>query len=409
MAKGRGRGTTQLLWCGPVGGRRGIVFALLAVSLVGLIAAVAATFDVARLAATKQQMQNACDMAATAGTSAVNLADEEVWDTAARYYAANVYGTGNTAPTPQRRRPLTDPSFPGQVTGAEYEIGDHLIEVRHPFRDAATDQERLDPEKIVYVRASRVTTLPLAAIVGVRQANVVARAAADRHDLMSKAFIFAAAAGPDDVGINASTNGVTILGAVHSNSKVDITGFGTTVTDWVDYRYDYRVKGQGSTFEMGFRVGNVQPLPLKFTPSDFEPYDYVVQGNLTFNKVIPSGVYYIDGDLSITGDDVPQGPVTFVVTGRIKVSGSGHGMEAARNGMLIYSLSTNKQAIDISAQGGQWSGYIFAPNGGISFSASGIDTYVGGIVGQTISFSAKDFTASGTVEYISSSYSRLFR
>lgn len=388
---------------------RGAVFALLAISLVGLIAAMAAALDVGRLVGARQQMQMACDLAATAGVSTMELTKEEVWDTAARYYAANVYGTSVQAQVPQLQRLLTDPNFPGQNTGAEYAIGDHVVQVRNPYRDSATDTERLDPSHIVHVRATRIVGLPIAAVVGVEQATVAAQGAAVQRDSDSGIFIFANAQGATQVGVNISSSGATIVGGVHSNTRIDITGSGTSVNGWLDYRHDYRVAGSQHTFTKGFRVGNIMELPLHFTPADFEPYDFVVADNLKFNKQIPAGVYYVDGNLRITGDDVPLGPVTFVVKGLIDVTGSGHNLTAARNNVLFYSLSANKTAIDVRAQGARWEGYIFAPVGGISFSGRGMTTYNGGIVGDTVSFSASGFTGIGQIPSVARDFSRLFR
>lgn len=382
---------------------------MLAVSLVGLIAATAAALDVGRLIAARQQMQMACDLAATAGVSATESTPEEVWETTARYYAANVYGTSVQAQAPQLQRLLTDPNFPEQDTGAEYVVGDHVIQVQSPFRDSATDTERLDPRHIVHVRATRVVHLPLAAVVGVKEATVAAQAAAVRRDSDSGTFIFANARGPTQVGVNISSSGATIIGGVHSNSRIDITGSATSVSGWLDYRQDYRVAGSQHTFAKGFRVGNIMELPLRFTPADFEPYDFVAAGDLKFNKQIPAGVYYVPGNLRITGDDVPLGPVTFVVKGLINVTGSGHSLTAARNNVLFYSLSANKTAIDVNAEGAEWQGYIFAPIGGISFSSRGMTTYHGGIVGDTVSFSANDFTGVGQVPALAREFSRLFR
>lgn len=409
MGTGNARGFARGLSRPARSVRRGVVFALLAVSLVALLAAVGAALDVGRLVMTRQQMQIACDLAATAGVSALDLPDEEVWGIAARYYAANVYGTGPQAPAPQLRRLLTDANFPGQNTGAEYAIGDDIVSVRHPFRDEATDRDRLAPDKIVHVHATRVVALPVAAVVGVREATVVAQGAAVQRDVESYAFLFANASASQVVGVDISSNGITIVGDIHSNSRVDITGSNQHISGWVEYRHGYRVMGTGHTFEKGFRLGNLLDLPLGLTPSDFEPYDYIVQKDLKFNKQIPPGVYYVKGNLHISGDDVPLGPVTFVVNGQIKVAGSGHSMVAARHNVLFYSLAANKTAIDFSAEGGQWEGYIFAPNGGISFSARGMACYRGGIVGDTVTLTANDFYGEGTLPYFGRTESRLFR
>jgi hypothetical protein len=379
-------------------------------SLIALVAAMGAAIDVGRLAATRQGMQNAADLGATAGVSALPLGAEEVWHTSAQFYAANTHGTGDRAVSPQFLGALTDANFPGRTTGARYRVGEDVIAVRHPFRDAATDRDRLDPEKIVHVDASRLVQLPIAAVVGVKEATVAVRAGAVRRDAESHAFMFASASNRNDVGVDWSSQGAHVIGDIHSNSQIDISGFGQTVTGWVEYRYEYDVSGAGHTFEKGFRTANLLDLPLKYTPTDFEPYDYVFQNNAKFpNHAIPAGVYYVNGNLSIGGDDFSLGPVTFVVTGAINVSGAGHNMVAARHNVLFYSLSTSRKAIDVSAQGGQWRGYIFAPDGGISFSARGMESYEGGLVGDTIKLTGNDFLAEGTVPYLSRTESRLFR
>jgi hypothetical protein len=101
--------------------------------------------------------------------------------------------------------------------------------------------------------------------------------------------------------------------------------------------------------------------------------------------------------------------VTFVADGTISVSGSDHQWQPARHNVLFFSLSTSKNAISASAQGGNWQGLFYAPNGGASFSASSNTMYGGGICAQTIKISANGATLTGTMPDTSGSRVRLIR
>ena len=381
---------------------------LVALTLVVLLVCAGATFEVGRMALTKHVMQKAADLATTSAASQVEeLSPTEVRRAAAGVFALNAYATAGSPPTPQAVGTLYSDDGSGSEIGVVYDVGAYRLKVWHPYSDQVTQGQSLPLTCLVCVEASRVVQLPFLAVVGLDSAPVRARAVAVGEP-SGPCLIFAHSSDPLVNGLDWTSNGGTIHGDCHSNTRVNMGGSNHVVDGWIDYRYGYTVGGSGHDVQKGFRLGNVMDYPISYTPADFQ-YDYVYN-NLKFpGHVIPAGVYYVKGKLHITGDDVAAGPVTFVVEGDISVVGTGHNFTAASNNILFYSLSSSSRAIDVSAQGGQWTGIFFAPNGHIQFSASGQHIYEGGIVGDTIEITGQDFTAEGTLPPLPRFFSRLVR
>ncbi|MCX7599839.1 MAG: hypothetical protein N2512_13360, partial [Armatimonadetes bacterium] len=135
-------------------------------------------------------------------------------------------------------------------------------------------------------------------------------------------------------------------------------------------------------------------------PSDFQPYTYVINGkfHVKGGGVIPPGVYFVNGDVTIDGSDYQAGGVTFVATGRIKVSGSNHYFTPARNNVLFYSLRSSGGGfdIDISGSGGYYEGTCYAPNGSIQFSGSGNQVMQGSLIGDRVAVTGTGFVLRAT-------------
>lgn len=387
--------------------RSGTILPLVALTLVILLVSAGATIEVGRLTLARNCMQKAADLAVTSAVSQIDAVEPpQVRQAAAEFYGANLSGDPDVPPASQVVSHIYGNN--GEVSGLVCNIGTDRVTIRHPYQDAVTSAESLPPNCLLCLEAEREVELPFLAIVGVCTATVRVRAVG-LGEPSGPCLFFAASTDPSVFGIDWSSNGGTIFGDAHSNTMVKFSGSDHTVDGWMDYRYSYTVTGSGHYLTKGFRLGNVMDYPINYTPADFEPYDYVYNNCNFNNHVIPAGVYYIAGNLHITGADVVLGPVTFVVAGRIQVSGTGHNFTAARNNVLFYSLSNSSRAIDVSAQGGQWTGICFAPNGHVSYSASDQHIYNGGIVAQTIEITGQDFTAHGMLPPLPRFFSRLVR
>jgi hypothetical protein len=136
------------------------------------------------------------------------------------------------------------------------------------------------------------------------------------------------------------------------------------------------------------------------TTSSFGTYTYDVPSYSLSGSgtAMPAGTYYVTGNVSISGTNHSLAGVTVVATGTINISGTGQGPSspAASNGVSFYSTSTSSTAIQISGTTGTWSGCIYAPNGGISFSGSSNTIKAGSLWGQAVTVSGSSWTLNPT-------------
>lgn len=111
------------------------------------------------------------------------------------------------------------------------------------------------------------------------------------------------------------------------------------------------------------------------------------------------GVYYVNGDVNISGRDVTFHPdgITIVATGKISISDSinvRHHEDG--KGFLFYSnydaTNCGGNAVRISNATLFWQGALYAPRGGVQVSGSVININPGTIVAETINLSGSDLT-----------------
>jgi hypothetical protein len=379
-------------------GRRGSVFALLAVSLVALMACIGIALSTGQLAATKAHLQSHADFAAMAGAGACRrLPAADVWYLAGRYYADNLAAGADTI----------DPVVAEYTTnGAVYRVGNDKVTVTYPYSDSYTNSRNWNPSRLVAVRAERTIALPLSRPVGVGQGKVVAFAVALAEPVRSGGLaIFAYSSDPAEEGWKwtGTPSPGRIEGNVHSNTVIKWSGSDHHLTGWAEYRYGYSITGSGHDTGQGFSEGDLLEYPLAYAPGDFQPYDYVINGNFKVSQagtVIPPGVYYVNGDVDISGSGIVAQGVTFIATGKISVSCSGPLFTPARNNVLFYTTSSSAPGyeIDISGSGGRFEGICWAPNGDIQYSGSDFNICQGAFYARTVTVTGSNFTLIGTGE-----------
>ncbi len=216
----------------------------------------------------------------------------------------------------------------------------------------------------------------------------------------------------NELSINSSD--VDIVGGVHSNGEVAVTGASIDILGKATHREGSPVGY--SDFERFF--GPPKPYPISVDISDFQtggqfeilaqtpvPSEYfALSGNVRIADIAAigsnttgaggkliinqSGLYYIDGDLTFNKEvEIPMGVnVTFAVTGQIDFARTTHLGGTYSNfpgttpatGIFLYSEhggSSCTAPASIKLNGGntgiQWSGTIFAPNGLVSISTNG--------------------------------------
>lgn len=208
------------------------------------------------------------------------------------------------------------------------------------------------------------------------------------------AVIFGAKSGTKDTGFKMTGQYARIGGAVHSNSMISISGGYGIYTGLVEYRYKFSNSGQNNVFEEGVAIGEIEPLPLNYTPEDFAPYDYEIsEFHLsTANTTVPPGVYRVHGDVGISAENTIMDNVTFVADGAVQISGKNCRYTANRLGVFAYALDTGSNAIQVSGGANGCAGILMAPVGTAHFSGGGMTTTYGAIIAQAVEVSGVNFS-----------------
>lgn len=346
---------------------------IMSVALVGLMACSALTVDLGYVYMAVSQAQSLADAAALAGAGeAMNNHWEDARERIGQTIDAN------------RRSGLSVSWNPEELTF--YEPRDEVP----GYRTLAVGEEAVT----VTIRVE--AHFMFARVLGLTTKTITRMATALRtQDDGGRGLLFAIEEDRSRIGINVSGTHILIDGPAHSNTRVDITGAWDQFTGPIEWVNRFRVQGSHTTFDVGDKEDKVRPPPFVYTPADFEPYDYIINGdyNVPSSGTVPPGVYRVSGNVHVSGSWQRLAGVTFVADGTIKMSGSNHFYTPARKGVFAYSLSTDDNgAVDISGHGPNCSGTLYAPNGNIDFSGQQMTITHGSIVGRTIDISGNDYT-----------------
>ncbi|MFO7945521.1 MAG: pilus assembly protein TadG-related protein [Armatimonadota bacterium] len=218
-------------------------------------------------------------------------------------------------------------------------------------------------------------------------------------------------------GFVSDGGGMYIDGGVHSNSGITFHGSHITVTELVEYRYNLTICGSDINLEGGTAVGEILPYPIDYQWSDFEPWDYEVNGDWTISdSSYDFGHVHVTGDLDVTASDF-QGyngivmvdgdvdfkahgtelhNVTVIAQGKVTFSGSCSVLESNHEDLSVMSLSSASDAICFNGAGQTTNGTLFAPNGGVIFHGANSHTQNGSIVADHIAMKGGHYTVTGT-------------
>jgi len=247
-------------------------------------------------------------------------------------------------------------------------------------------------------------------VFGIGSIPVSARAVAI-HDRINYAIFAGSSACGGGVGAlhMSGSNHSTTGGNVHSNSKFMMSGSSNTIADAATYVCSSSVGGSSNTFGSGPTQARVKAYPVDFERSDFLPCTYTragafdvdrnglwwVGGNKSSKQLKP-GVYCATGRISLSTQSV-QGNVTFVTDGDISMSGNDSSLTAFSNGVVLYTSSTDGNAIKISGSDGSFGGIMYAPNGSIDLAGSGMNIQ-GSVIGNEIKLTGSNRTINGNVK-----------
>ena len=227
-----------------------------------------------------------------------------------------------------------------------------------------------------------------------------------------------------------------IIGGIHSNNDMTITGHSNHVTGIASYVTDVAAAPSAVTFDPAADNPLKAPMiapPLVFELSDYNDYtiagspaetaasagQYVyVNGNITmkwlennsyYDKstgVIETGLYYATGDIAISGTGVVAN-ATFVAEGTVDFSGNTQTITAYVDNLVAFAgqsfsndvVACNSAVIKLSHSGNVYIGVFYAPHGVVNLSGSDI-TITGGVLSYAISLTGQGVTVINTAIYI---------
>ena len=310
----------------------GQVLVILVLVMVVLLAAVALAIDGGRLYALRREAQSAADAAVlSAALAKCNGAD-----------------------------PITA----GLATAGQNGFDSGAVSVLNPPIGGAYIGNADYVE--VMITASIPGTFVQLVYSGPLQVSVEAEAHCDDAGLFGNVdqAAFAIGSCPEIKAFDISGSGSEIIGGVHSNDDLYISGSNHHVHGATSHVEGYVTSGSNNQFPPGYPVaGDILPNPLGFlttsmyapggsrvagrTVHDLSSGGKVDIGRLTIEglydpvaKTLATGVYYAgNNEIEISGSDI-TGAVTLVSENHIKVGGSENTFTAYVDGLLIFS---NKQ------------------------------------------------------------------
>ncbi len=339
--------------------RKGVVIVWVAIALVALLGMAALTIDVGRLCIAAQTAQDAVDAAALAGASQLP-GFTAAWDEAELYVAANNEGRGFQVQIKPEDGVVH--YGPGTTVPDYGELGSkaHALEV--------TGQV-----EVVYAFAK---------VFGVETTVVTRSATAMQEPGDTPTTVFAY--NENEHAIEFPGDRLEINGLVHSNGGIDVTGVNITFHGPVEYFNIFRDPSGTTTYEAGYEQHPKRDWPIDYTASDFEPYDYIIDGDwepTTSNLILAPGNYFVNGNVKFRGDWLVAEDCTIVATGNIHLAGNAPRFTPHDKDVSLYSLQGD---INTTADGAEVDGILFAPSGHIDYLGNG--QRVASLFAQTVSF-----------------------
>jgi Flp pilus assembly protein TadG len=168
-------------------------------------------------------------------------------------------------------------------------------------------------------------------------------------------------------------------GTVHSNSGVNVTGSSNDYRGAVEYVTSFSGGGglQGGWSKRAVAATN--KYPVNYQMADYQPggraataagSKYYSYSGTTTVPMRGSGLYYINGNATINWSSY-SGSYTIVSTGKINwTAKSGSDLKPFSDGLWMFTThptGCDASSIALSGESNNWTGDIFAPNGGIDY------------------------------------------
>jgi hypothetical protein len=213
-----------------------------------------------------------------------------------------------------------------------------------------------------------------------------------------------------------------IVGGVHSNNDMKISGASNVVTGTVTYVSSIDGAADKITYNPP-APANPNQASEKAYPVDFDITDYAPGGAKAIatganyyscnckmdkswlisqglyddtTKILEDGLYYTSDEISINASPIGNA-VTFVAKNEISFSGSEQNLAPYVDNLLAFTdleksggSKCSSSVVSFSGSEQNWTGIIFAPNGLVQLSGSSSSTFSGSIISYTINISGSD-------------------
>ncbi len=371
------------------------------VALMAILVMAALAVDVSRLVSAAHTAQNTVDAAALAGASELPVS-ADAFDLATQYVAAN-----------------------NEDSGYQIEISDDQGFVCYGPDSYIPEYGQLDQSKgrtdACMVRGQTQLDYIFARAVGLDTAIVRKLAVAQRRVRAVGDYAIFAKNSSGTFGIKYDGNDSTIDGNIHSNSPISYTGNNLTVIGAAEYVDYYKFTGSGADISGGFVESVVvEDYPVSFGWDDFSATNITLQSiRVTESGVLlPEGRILVKKDIVVDGPDCRAVDSLYMVEGNVYIKGPRFSLERStivaqgkiifdgpcvlgnpyENDVLLLSLSSATTALDFKGAGMRTEGIIFAPNGGLMFTASNSHLHRGPLLGQTVDIRGTGFRIVGGTE-----------
>lgn len=212
-----------------------------------------------------------------------------------------------------------------------------------------------------------------------------------------------------DKQIEWSGSETLVIGDVHSNNSIHISGSGNEVQGnitWANPFDENNELGQADNTIPDPTPDGPLPYPVNYEWTDYSSGYFSFPGGIesfddlgghisgsSGNWVMEDGVYYTPGIIKLNLQDV-RGNVTLVAGGFIDISGSDQNLTPFIDGLLAYSYGDpgeddpdkrcTEPGVKLAGSNSLWEGVIYAPEGMIDMSGSDNSTISGSLIGHTI-------------------------
>lgn len=346
-----------------------IAFIMLALMLI-----LAVAVEWGRLIQARSEMQQWCDAAALAGAAELPNA-KSATQVAAGYYARNL------------GMELWQCLIIDEQDGkAVYDIGGDEVTITTPYQDNEVQRSGVTPEYAISVSAEREVPMMMGRLLRINSINVSANSVAIYEPSSLKWVLFN---NSSNEPLTITGSEIHIEGSLHTNSDLVVRGSRHDATGVASVVGFAQITGSGHSFNVR-RTSQRQPPPLP-TALEFYRKQAEQSGQLIVGEDyklsasdMPSGIVFVEGGDIISHGHGFNANVTLIAVrkggrgGRIRIVSNSWQLSPSDGILLMYA----DEEVEIHGSNIAFNGIIYAPNGYVRITGSGIAST--GIIGNGI-------------------------